>query len=71
VEGEKLGCLIECGSVEIRDFICPSLAGLAERLGALGFQMGEMTCTVKKDLGQAREEFYQRELSLTAVDLFA
>jgi len=70
-KGKKLGCLIECGSVEIRDFIYPSLAGLAERLGALGYQMGEMTCTVKKDLGQAREEFYQRELSLTAVDLFA
>jgi hypothetical protein len=30
-----------------------------------------MTCTVKTDLGQAREEFYQRELSLTTVDLFA
>jgi len=70
-KGKKLGCLIECGSDEIRDFIRPSLAGLAERLGALGFQTGEMTCTVKKDLGQAREEFYQRELSLTAVDLFA
>ena len=70
-KGKKLGCLIECGSVEIRDFIRPSLAGLAERLGGLGFQMGEMTCTVKKDLGQARKEFYQRELSLTAVDLFA
>ena len=70
-KGKKLGCLIECGSDEIRDFIYPSLAGLAERLGALGYQTGEMTCTVKKDLGQAREEFYQRELSLTAVDLFA
>jgi hypothetical protein len=70
-KGKRLGCLIECGSDEIRDFIRPSLAVLAERLGALGFQTGEMTCTVKKDLGQAREEFYQRELSLTAVDLFA
>jgi hypothetical protein len=70
-KGKKLGCLIECDSDEIRDFIRPSLAGLAERLGALGFQTGEMTCTVQKDLGQAREEFYRKELSLTAVDLFA
>ncbi|HOD35774.1 MAG TPA: hypothetical protein PLR20_10375 [Syntrophales bacterium] len=71
LKGKRLGCFIECGNDEIRDFIRPSLAGLAERLGALGFQTGEMICTVKKDLVQAREAFYQRELSLTALDLFA
>jgi hypothetical protein len=69
--GKNLDCRIECGSEEVQDFIGLSLAGLAERLGALGFQMGEMTCAVKKDLGQARVEFFQKELSMTAVDLFA
>jgi hypothetical protein len=33
--------------------------------------MGEMTCAVKKDLGQARAEFFQIELLMKAVDLFA
>lgn len=71
LKGKRLGCLVECGSDEIRGFIGPSLTSLAERLEALGFQTGEMICTVKKDLGEAREEFFQRELSLSALDLFA
>jgi len=68
-KGKKIDCRIECESEDIRHFIALSLTGLAERLGVLGFQAGEMTCAVKKDLGRAREDLYRKELSLTAVDL--
>lgn len=70
--GRRIDCRIECGDEETRDFIRPLLRGLADRLETLGFQTGEMICVAKKDLRQAREEFFQSQLPpLAAVDLFA
>ncbi len=69
--GKRLDCRIECGDDEIRDFLRPLLRGLADRLETLGFETGEMICVAKKDLREAREEFFGSQLSPAAVDLFA